>query len=390
MNQADLTRRSDALQEKLMNLYEEGAKNIDAQIEHWNIIKQQYILYYYARKEGFKNLGLQILPTYAVSEYKAKEAIQQILLLQSLKQSEFGNEEWTLSNTSAELTLTSPRYTFKKEPYIVDVWFDNNPENSFPYTNWNKIYFQDEQEHWHRAEGQVDINGLYFVDLYGDKNYFVLFAPDVEKYSTTGQWTVNFKNQTISSVDSSQTRVSDISPQGSVSSSRDTVLRSATTTWRRFEGEERSPSSTTPSSPDLRSGKRRRRYQQREPSPRGRSKRRREEETTGPVSPGEVGRGSHTVPRRGLGRIERLTEEARDPPIIIVKGGANNLKCWRNRCQKTNNLYTVMSTVFRYPGTELGHRMLIGFRDFEQRTLFLKTTTFPRGCTFSLGSVDSL
>jgi len=372
-----------------MTLYEEGANTIDAQIDHWKVIKQQYILYYYSRKEGYKRLGLQILPTLAVSEYKAKEAIQQILLLESLKKSEFGNEEWTLGDTSAELTLTSPRYAFKKEPYIVDVWFDNNPANSFPYTNWNKIYFQDEQERWHRAEGEVDINGLYFVDSHNDKVYFVLFAPDVEKYSTKGQWTVNFKNQTISSVDSSQTRVSDLSLQGSVSSSRDTVLRPATTTRRGSEGEERSPSSTTPSSPDLRSGQRRRR-QQRESSPRGRSKRRREETTTGGVSPREVGRGSHTVPRRGLGRIERLTEEARDPPIIFVKGGANNLKCWRNRCQKTNRLYLVMSTVFRYPHSDLGHRMVIGFKDVEQRTLFLKTTPLPKGCTYSLGSIDSL
>lgn len=371
-----------------MNLYEEGAQTIDAQIEHWKIIKQQYITYYYARKEGFKKLGLQILPTFVVSEYKAKEAIQQIILLESLKKSQFGNEPWTLSETSAELTLTPPRYSFKKDPYVVDVWFDNNPENSFPYTNWNKIYYQDEQEHWHRAEGKVDINGLYFVDINGDRNYFVVFAPDVERYSTTGLWTVNFKNQTISSVDSSQTRVSDISPQGSVSSSRDTVQRPTTTSSRGSEGEERSPHSTTPSSPDLRGGQRRGR--QRESSPRGRSKRRREEEATSGVAPGEVGRGSVTVPRRGLGRIERLTEEARDPPIIFVKGGANNLKCWRNRCQKTNRLYTVMSTVFRYPGTELGHRMVIGFRDFDQRTLFLKTTTFPRGCTYSLGRIDSL
>ena len=373
-----------------MTLYEEGAKTIDAQLDHWKIIRQQYVLFYYARKEGYKNLGLQVLPTLAVSEYKAKEAIQQTLLLESLKKSRFGNEEWTLSDTSAEITLTPPRNTFKKKPFIVDVWFDHNPENSFPYTNWDFIYFQDEQENWHRASGEVDINGLYFVDSHGDKNYFVIFAGDVERYSNSGQWTVKFKNQTISSVDSSQRPLSDISPQGSVSSSGDSFAEPTTTTSRRNKGEEGLPHSTTPASPDLRRGQRRRREQQREQPTRGRSKRRREEEQAFGVTPGQVGRRHHTVSRRHLTRIERLTEEARDPPIILVKGGGNNLKCWRYRITKSNRLFEQMSTVFRWTGSDFGHRMLISFRDTEQRTLFLKTTSLPKGCTFALGYLDSL
>lgn len=371
-----------------MNLYEEGSKTIDAQIEHWNIIRKQYVLFYYAKKEGYKNLGLQVLPTFAVSEYKAKEAIQQTLLLESLKKSSYGNEEWTLSQTSAELTVTPPRNAFKKHPYIVDVWFDHSPENSFPYTNWDAIYYQDEQENWHRATGDVDINGLYFVDTRGDKNYFVLFTPDVERYSTTGQWTVKFKNQTISSVDSSQTRLSDISPQGSVSSSRDTIIEPATSSSRRNKSEEGIPHSTTQTSPTVRRGQRRGR--QGEHLTRGRSKRRRAEEQAFGVPFTEVGRGSHTVPRRGLTRTERLTEEARDPPIILVKGGGNNLKCWRFRIRKSNNLFQHMSTVFRWTECNLGHRMLITFRNTEQRTLFLKTTSLPKGCTFAYGSLDSL
>ena len=366
-----------------MELYEAGEKTLAAQIEHWKIVRKQYVYMYYARKEGFKNLGLQPLPTLLTSEYKAKEAIQQLLLLESLQKSSFKNEEWTLGDTSAELTVTAPRNTFKKQPFIVDVWFDNESSNSFPYTNWNRIYYQDDKDMWHVAEGQVDINGLFFVDYMNEKNYFTLFAPDVERFSSTGQWTVHFKNETISSVDSSQRPSSTISLQGSVSSSRDAIP--ATKTYsRRDKGKEGSPSSTTPSTPIRR--RRRRRDEQGESPSRLRPKRLRE--TGGGVPASEVGGGTTSVPRRGLTRIERLTREARDPPIIIVKGGANNLKCWRYR-HKNCSLLSDISTVFRWTGCALGNRMLISFKSEEQRTLFLKSISLPKGSSYALGSLQS-
>lgn len=369
-----------------MELYEAGETTLEAQIEHWKIVRKQYVYMYYGRKENYKSFGLQPLPNLATSEYKAKEAIHQLLLLESLQKSPFRNEEWTLSDTSAEITLTAPRNTFKKQPFIVDVWFDNNPSNSFPYTNWSRIYYQDDKDMWHVAEGNADINGLYFIDHANERNYFQLFAPDVDRFSTTGQWTVHFKNQTISSVTSSQgpsTISSIISSQGSVSSSRDAIPITKAST-RRDKGKEGSPSSTTPSSPVRR---RRRRREQGE-SPSGRRPKRLREAYPG-VPAAEVGRGSVTVPRRGLTRTERLTAEARDPPIIIVKGGANNLKCWRYR-HKNSNLVDKITTVFKWANSNLGNRMLISFLSVEQRALFLKSIPLPKGCTYSLGSLESL
>ncbi|ATQ38171.1 E2 [Gammapapillomavirus sp.] len=384
MNQADLTKRFDVLQEKLMELYESGENTLEAQIEHWRIIRKQYVLMYYSRKEGYKNLGLQPLPTLQTSEYKAKEAIQQLLLLESLQRSPFKDEEWSLSDTSAELTLTPPRNTFKKSPYIVDVWFDNDPKNSFPYTQWNRIYYQDDKEQWRVAEGKADINGLFYDDYTNERNYFLVFAPDVDRFSKTGQWTVKVKNETISSVTSSQRQSSTVSVQGSVTSSRDAVTSSKT--FGRDKGKEGSPSSTTPSTPDLR--RRRRRREQGESSPRRRTKRLREVPGFG-VPASEVGRRPTTVPTRGLRRIERLAAEARDPPIIIVKGGANNLKCFRNR-HKNSSLFDRMSTVFRWAGDSFGNRMLISFISLEQRSMFLNLVHLPKDCTYSLGSLESL
>lgn len=376
-----------------MTLYEEGSSSIDAQIELWDLIRRENVLCYYGRKEGYKNYGLQPLPTLAVCEYKAKEAIQQGILLRSLKNSPFGKEDWTLNTTSAELTHTAPRNAFKKDPYIVDVHFDHNSNNSFPYTNWNALYLQDENDMWYKTPGKVDINGLYFEDKQGDKNYFTVFATDAERYGTTGEWTVYFKNETLStSVTSSQGTLSGSvqgSSKGFVSSSGDTTSNAKNT--RRREVEEREPSSTThPTTPELRRRRGRGGTQQGE----SRSKRRRTEESLSGVSAGQVGRRHLTVPRTGLTRLGRLEAEARDPPILIVKGCANNLKCWRYRFKKGNAaLYQYTTTVFRYVENDFpgcNHRMIITFKSEAQRSLFIKTVPFPKGSSYSLGSLESL
>lgn len=377
-----------------MTLYEEGSKNIDDQIELWDLIRRENILCYYGRKEGYKNFGLQPLPALMVCEYKAKEAIQQGILLKSLKQSPFGNEEWSLTDTSAEIVHTSPANTFKKHGFTVDVHFDNNPENSYPYTSWDSLYVQDEDDNWYKTTGKVDINGIYYEDKQGDKNYFTLFSADAQRYGTTGQWTVYYKNETLStsaSISSPDTLSGSVQGSAKVSSTTWNAPSTSKTT-RRQEAEEGRPSSTTSSTPPkLRSGRRRGGPQQGEPRP----KRRRAEETGFGVPAGQVGRRHTSLPRFGLTRLSRLEEEARDPPIILVKGCANTLKCWRNRYKKSNSLCLDISTVFRWAGSTTTHslnqhRMLLAFKSTRQRDLFLATVPLPKGTSYALGSLDSL
>nr|AYA94162.2 MAG: E2 protein [Human papillomavirus] len=393
MNQADLTRRFDALEDRLMTLYESEPNTIDEQIQVWETIRKQNILYYYGRKEGYKNFGLQPIPPLAVSEYKAKEAIQQVLLLKSLKNSAYARENWSLVDTSAELTHTAPRNTFKKGPYIVEVHYDNNPQNAFPYTNWNMLYVQDEHDNWYKTEGKVDVNGLYFEDPSGDKNYFVIFASDAPTYGSTGLWTVHYKNETISNsafASTSQESFSGFSQgstKGHVTSSKDTV--SPAETSGREESEEGRASSTT----DGRSVRlRRRRPEQGESTPR--RKRRRLQTHHSPVSPGQVGRRYNLVPRTGLTRLERLTEEARDPPIIVIKGGSNQLKCWRWRCKKSNVAFKDISTVFTWVNSSASdkytHRMIVAFENNGQRNAFLANARFPKDTAYTVGNLNSL
>lgn len=354
---------------------------------------------YYGKKEGYKNFGLQHLPTTQVSEYNAKLAIQIGLLLKSLAKSSYGQERWTLPETSAELILTPPKNCFKKNGFTVTVIFDDDPQNSMVYTQWNDIYYQDENDRWHKVQGKVDHNGLFFDDINNERNYFQLFAPDAERFSKTGLWTVHYKNTTVSSIvtSSSKHSTSGYSRRDSSDSSRCSSPQEGPSNRRPETPEQEANRCTTTST----LGSRRRRREQGESTsdrdPRG-SQRKRRRPLPSPVSAEEVGQRHHTLPRTGLSRLGRLTEEARDPPLILVKGPANNLKCWRYRCnERFGHLFNKCSSVFRWIDDPLLNsvnqntgRMLIAFNDNTQRQRFLDIVTMPRGTSFAYGSVDSL
>ena len=380
-----------------MTLYEQSPTDLDSQIMHWNLSRQEHVLMYYARGEGYRNLGLQPLPTQQVSEYRAKQAIQMLLYLRSLKQSAYATERWTLIDTSAELFLTEPKYCFKKIGYNVEVQFDHDPEKSVLLTNWDHIYYQDDNENWHKVAGKVDINGLYYTEVTGDRVYFELYEKHAQSFGNTTEWTVKYKNTTISaSVASSSRSFADTSK---ATDSRFSSSIEEETGHRSDQVEaEGSPTSTTSSTATTR---RRRGRGEGEPgsgeTQSGGAKRRKsdsESESSYP-SPEQVGSRHRSVPRHNLSRLRRLQIEARDPPVILLKGPSNNLKCWRNRCnQRFGHLYMYISTVWNWIGDEseknIRSRLLISFKDKAQREIFIQTVTFPRGTEYSYGSFDSL
>lgn len=354
---------------------------------------------YYGRQEGYKSFGLQQLPTLQVSEYNAKIAISIGLLLKSLAKSPYAHEKWSLSDTSAEVILTPPKNCFKKGGFTVEVQYDNDPQNISVHTNWNHIYYQDLEERWHKVPGDVDHNGLFYKDHLGEIVYFHLFSPDADLYSKTGQWIVKFKNTTISSIvtSSSKQSTSGYSARHSAVSSRCSSPEEGPST-RRPKTSSQESSGCSPSSSSVGSGRRRK---QREPESQrdsgGNSRKRRRSISLG-VAAEEVGQRHRSVPREGLSRLERLTEEARDPPLILLKGSANNLKCWRFRCNnRYGHLFSKISSVFRWiddynnnDENYLASRLLIAFTDTLQRQRFLSTVTFPRGTSYALGNCDSL
>lgn len=392
MNQEDLRKRLDVIQTQLMTLYESNPKDLQSQITHYKLLRKECAIQYYARKEGYQNLGLQHLPTTRISEHNSKQAIKMTLMLESLAKSQYATEEWTLHDTSADRFLSPPRNCFKKNSFEVEVWFDNNPKNAFPYICWEWIYYQDESDTWHKVPGKVDYNGLYYVEIDGTAVYFLLFHKDAGRYGNSGEWTVNYKNEQIlpPSVGSSTRR--------SVSESQDPTITTPSnaeteTQNRRREVQQETPGpSSTTRSPKR--GQRRRRGGEGEQTS---GKRRRRSEGRGgsdSITPEEVGKSHRSVPATGLSRVDRLKAEAKDPPIIIVKGCANKLKCWRFRCnQKCPRPYNYMTSVFKWITNDVklaDSRVLVAFADNTQRSRFIANVSFPKDTSYCFGSLECL
>lgn len=394
-----LAERFDALQRQLLALFEKDSEKIEDQILYWLLMRKESALMHYARQQGLTSVGLQSLPVLTVSENNAKQAIMMGIYLSSLQKSIFGKEPWTMTDTSYERFVAAPSGTFKKHPFEVSVWFDNDPENTFPYTNWGMIYYQDSNDIWHRAEGRVTYSGLYYTDHLGTNHYFQTFDNDAQRYGSTGQWEVHYKNKTISasvvsssSWGSSQYQQPDTS-EGDKSSAGDSPT--PTPSPRRRPG--RPPKTpTTPKTPTPRTS-RVPRTPRRQGATTPRQRRRRQGEPASPErgswpSPAEVGRGFRTPTGHYSSRLARLTAEARDPPVILVKGGANCLKCWRNRVRaKHKSLYVCFSSIFQWIGLHTkSSRMLVVFNTDRQRAIFLETVKLPKGTQAALGSLDSI
>lgn len=118
-----LSARFNALQEKLMDIYESGVETLEAQIEHWQLLRQEQVLLNYARRNGVMRLGYQPVPSLATSETKAKDAIRMVILLQSLQTSEYADEPWNLVQTSLETVRSPPENCFKKGPKNIEVYY---------------------------------------------------------------------------------------------------------------------------------------------------------------------------------------------------------------------------------------------------------------------------
>lgn len=478
-----LNDRFNALQETLLDIYESGKDDIDTQILHWNCLRKEQIVLHYARKHGIRRVGYQHVPPLAVTETKAKEAIGMVLVLESLKKSPYGNESWTLVNTSLETYRTPPSNCFKKGPSNIEVRYDNDPENIMHYTVWDCIYFQNADEQWEKVKGHVDYMGAYYMD--GEhKQYYIHFADDAARYSKTGIWEVRSNEETLFAPVTSSTPPGGEQGVGVPTSSTDasaspaTTTSAATTTYgttredrgqqqqqqkakrRRYGRKASSPTGSTTSprkaaqgtrsrsrnrrrktqGPKHRSGRKRsssdssrssnsRSSRKRARSPGGGSGRRSSSSTAskrarsrsqtprrgksgsrsrsrsksksrhsegGGVSPSEVGRDLQTVSGRHLGRLEQLLADARDPPIILFKGAANTLKCYRYReRQRLKGFYKWFSTTWSWVGSEdctrIGRaRMIVSFTSYSQRQEFTNRMKIPKGVDWCFGNFDKL
>ncbi|AGA15834.1 E2 [Canis familiaris papillomavirus 15] len=195
-----LSKRLNALQDALLNLYEEASDELQRQVDHWKILRQENVLLHYARKSGVLRVGMQPVPPLQVSAERAKHAIEMQIVLQSLCDSQWASETWTLADTSRELWTAAPQRCFKKGACIVEVIYDGDPDNCMQYTLWSRVYYQDGSDTWQMSRSQVDCVGIWFWDC-EQKRYYVKFANDAARYGTTGTWEVVYNGETVTSSD---------------------------------------------------------------------------------------------------------------------------------------------------------------------------------------------
>lgn len=447
-----LSERFSALQDKLMDIYESGHDDLETQIVHWQLLRQEQVLLYFARRHGVMRLGYQPVPTLATSESKAKDAIGMVILLQSLQKSKYGDEPWTLVETSLETVRSPPANCFKKGPQNIEVWFDGDPENIMLYTVWSFIYYQTINDTWEKVEGHVDYYGAYYLE--GTfKTYYIEFQADAARYSRTGEWEVHVNKDTVfapvtSSTSSAgdgavpDTSVDSVSNQPAAqqpSPTNSTERPSSRTESRRYRRKVSSPKRSTRRQRQEISRRSRSRSQGRQQSSRGGKRRRRARSSsrdttystdsgggrsrrastrsqsrshsrtksrsrsrprgsaaTSGIDAADVGKSLQSVGRKHLGRVERLLAEANDPPVVLLRGEANCLKCYRYRIKKKHRgLVKYISSTWSWIGGEntdrVGRsRMLIAFFTDSDRELFLKSMKLPPKVDWSLGNFDDL
>ncbi|ANZ90247.1 E2 protein [Bos taurus papillomavirus 18] len=408
-----LLSRLDAVREELLTLYESGSNRLEDQIRHWKLLRKEYVMLHFARKHDIYRLGLSSVPTLQVSQAKAKEAIRMELLLESLAKSEYSSEPWTLSETSIEMLETPPKDCFKKHGVTVEVLFDGDPENVMTYTNWKDIYYQTESG-WEKTTGHVNYDGCFYYEG-RSQVYFVRFAPDAARYGSTGEWEVRYQNDVffpVASVSSTSewcppSTGSGIQPWGD-KLPVDTCLGSA---GRPAQTARRSPDSSGSSATSTTTSRRRRKsvrirkatapQEAQRSSPRSSSGaedgRQARFQPGGRIPPGshqQVERGARENPRRRRSRLIQLLADAADPPIAVLRGASNSLKCLRYRLNRRHRgLFNHISTTWSWAderGPGANARMIIAFTNSTQRQTFLDTVSLPRPITYFLGNFSSL
>ncbi|AVX45445.1 E2 protein [Bos taurus papillomavirus 24] len=373
-------------------------------ITYWGLIRKENALLYHARKQGNTRLGIYPVPPASVSEQKAKDAIRMTLFLESLAKSDFANLKWSLMETSHENFMAPPENTFKKRGAHVTVVYDENAMNSMVYTLWKEVFYVDEVDHWHKATSDVDYYGIYYTTHEGTRVYYVQFEDDAARYSNSGRWAVHFETKVLSPpVTSSLSAGSNGGHAQTGDNAESRYTRSPTKSSRnsrsgsRTRSVSRSRSRSPAKGSHPRGGETELQTSGRPPGRRRRGTPEPQRYSGGPSppAPGEVGTRSRTPPRKTASRLAHLIESAYDPPVLLLQGAANTLKCFRRRVTHAHpHKFLCMSTswtwVSKTSPLKSGNRMLIAFTNSDQRSCFLTSVRLPKGVRAVNGSLDGL
>lgn len=313
---------------------------------------------HYARQQGLKSLAGHVVPVAQVSMEKGKQAVALHLALQSLAESLFSAEKWTMRETSYEMWVTEPKHCFKRGGRTMRVCYDGSEDNRVLYTAWNTVYYAKTDGGWAKVPGGVDCYGAYYT-WEGEPVYYVDLRKEWAKYGTTGTWAVHCGGKTYThsaSITSGPLPIPELAEHTATPAAPSTSACSAAQAPQR-----RRPGNWG----DHPSAKRRRLQAQ-------------------PVErPGQ----------RPADNSQQRQQECAHPsvPVILLSGEANQLKCLRHRI-KTNHRtrFASISTTWTWAvGGTGGHHVLITFQSDAQRVEFQDRVSVPAGVRVSLGPLPT-
>ncbi|ACC99402.1 E2 [Macaca fascicularis papillomavirus 10] len=354
-----LAERLNALQDKILTLYEEDSKDLKEQIEHWRCVRQECAVFYKARELGFSHLSHQVVPPLQVSRSKAHKAIELQMALESLYNSEYNTEEWTLQETSLEMWHAEPQACFKKKGTTVTVLFDCDKDNAMDYTLWGYIYVWGDNG-WAKTCGKADEWGLYYY-ADGLKVYYTEFMKDAKKYAKTNHWEVHVAGTVM--------RYSD-----SMSS---TALCESVSPAEIANGLQRSTPPHTHTSPSAKENV----WTKTPPSKR----QRRADQAPDPVRALD-GNSRQLLAGATHNNTTGNSNHTDCTPIVHLKGDANCLKCLRFRLGKHKNLFLNVSSTWRWANHANGSAIVtVTFANEQQRQQFISTVKIPATVTLCKG-----
>nr|WDW37618.1 E2 [Equus caballus papillomavirus 10] len=403
-----LHRHLESVTERQMEMYERGSTRLIDQVEHWTLQRREAVLLHAARKRGLHRVGPFPVPNAATSAANAKTAIFMQLTLESLLHSQFAEEPWTMSETTADMFNCPPKDTLKKDGFVVQVKFDKQDENRMWYTAWGSIYYRNLEGDWVKTQGKANALGLYY-EADGEKKYYVQFGDEAAKYGTSRSWEVSYRTETFTYPFNSGCGAA--GPTEPIPGGQPTppatpdspgLPFAATTFGRRHlatsDGGASEPkrycphpdtvscdshrggegqctlSGTTGRSPGL--------LLHPPPAPRLQAADEADPAQTEAAAPSDPGRPKATASGAGASPSHRDTV---GPLFLCLSGGANSLKCLRFRCKKYKaSLFDSMSTTFFWTGPEgkerVGEaRVLVTFSGAQQKQDFMEKVSLPPG-----------
>lgn len=348
-----------------MDLWDKDSTDLADHVQHWSLLRREAALLTAARVSGVSRAGLQVVPSLASCESKAKDAIQMHLLLKSLQCSSFARETWTLSQTSAEMWRTVPRDTLKKHGYTVEVVFGHEEENKMHYTAWGSVYVPgiSPEEGWQKVTSDVDSCGVHYT-AWGVRVTYVDFGSEAEKFGGAGDWEVRVKGTVIHS-------------HAPVTSSTDSCCQSVP--------KPADNDTTLPSTDCVDLGSR---TPEEDTRGRGRTSHWPLTSTPAPLPVACRPFSTHQTHSHCDNNHIRKQQEGchcGGSPVIILKGEPNQLKCMRYRLNRNHRaLFQNVSSTWCWSsastdGGGTRGRVTVTFESEEQRRRFRAKVSIPKG-----------